>query len=389
MNVFLQKEDVIQIGGAGPAGLAAAITLAKAGCRVLVHEAQGEVGYRFDGDFQGLENWSTQQDVLDQLRELGITTEFPMLPCDRGYAFDAWGERYDLASSKMLFYVVERGPGAGTLDTALLEQARRLGVEVRFNSRLDHLEGSGILAIGPKAADAIAVGYHFETAMEDGFWGIFDDELAPQGYAYLLVMNGRGTVKSCMFSGFKQEHLYVERTVAAFQRLVGLEMVKPQFHGGVGNFRIPARAITGVHPVVGEEAGFQDFLFGFGMRYALVSGVLAARSLLGGKDYDRLWQQELEPPMWSSMVNRVIFNMLGNRGYRWILRRNQTRRWDARHILHWVYQPWPVKRLLLPWARRRYHSQRRDESCDHINCTCVWCRHGTHRNAEPDKACGS
>jgi len=385
----VMQSDPIQIGGAGPAGLAAAITLARAGRRVLVHEAQCVVGHRFDGDFQGLENWSTQQDALDLLRELGITTEFAMLPCSRGYSFDAWGERYDLAGSKPLFYLVERGPGAGTLDTALLEQARGLGVEVRFNSRLDSLEGPGILAAGPKAADAIAVGYHFETAMQDGFWVIYDDELAPQGYAYLLVMNGRGTVKSCMFSGFKQEQMYVERTVAAFQRLAGLEMVNPVPHGGAGNFRIPARAVSGVHPVAGEEAGFQDFLWGFGMRYAILSGVLAARSLLQDKDYDALWRQELEAQMWNSMVNRVFFAMLGNRGYRWLLRRNRTHHWDAHRALHWLYQPWPLKRLLLPWARRRYNSRRKDESCDHVNCSCVWCRHGGHRIAAMEKACGS
>ena len=382
------QTELIQIGGAGPAGLAAAITLARASRRVLVHEVQGEVGHRFDGDFQGLENWSTQQDALDLLREIGITTEFAMVPCSRGYAFDAWGERYEVAGSKTLFYLLERGPGPRTLDTALLEQARGLGVEVRFNSRLDYLEGPGILAAGPKAADAIAVGYHFETTMQDGFWVILDDELAPQGYAYLLVMNGRGTVKSCMFSGFKQEHVYVERTVAAFQRLTGLEMVYPVAHGGVGYFHIPARALTGVHPVVGEEAGFQDFLWGFGMRYAILSGVLAARSLLEGKDYDMLWRRELEPPMWNSMVNRAIFATLGNRGYRWILRKNQAHHWDAPRFLHGLYQPWRIKRLLLPWARLRYHSQRRDESCDHVNCTCVWCRHGDHRNVRGEKACG-
>lgn len=383
------QTEPIQIGGAGPAGLAAAITLAKAGRRVLVHEAQSEVGNRFDGDLQGLENWSTQQDVLDLLREIGITTEFTKLPCSRSYAFDAWGERYDLAGRKTLFYMVERGSGLGTLDTALLEQACDLGVEVRFNSRLNHMEGHGILATGPKAADAIAVGYHFETAMEDGFWVILDDELAPQGYAYLLVMNGRGTVKSCMFSGFKQEQMYVQRTVAAFQRLVGLEMVNPRPHGGAGNFHIPVRAVVGVHPVVGEEAGFQDYLWGFGMRYAILSGVLAARSLLEDKDYDLLWRQEIEPVMMSSMVNRAIFSMLGNRGYRWVLRRNQTQHLDAHRVLHWIYQPGVIKRLLQPWARRRYHSQRRDESCDHINCTCVWCRHGDHRLAGAEKACGS
>ncbi|MDZ4260790.1 MAG: hypothetical protein U1B30_00440, partial [Pseudomonadota bacterium] len=356
---------------------------------VLVHEAQSEVGHRFDGDFQGLENWSTQQDVLDLLREIGITTEFATLPCSRSYAFDAWGERYDLVGSKTLFYMVERGPGPGTFDTALLEQARGLGVEVRFNSRLDNLQGTGILAAGPKAADAIAVGYHFETAMENGFWVILDDELAPQGYAYMLVMNGRGTVKSCMFSGFKQEHLYVQRTVDAFQRLVGLEMVNPRPHGGAGNFHIPARALMGIHPVVGEEAGFQDFLWGFGMRYAILSGVLAARSQLEGNNYDLLWRQEIEPPMESSMVNRAIFGMLGNRGYRWVLRRNQKQHWDAHRVLHWIYQHGSIKRLLLPWARHRYRSQRRDESCDHINCTCVWCRHGDHRLVGAEKTCDS
>ncbi len=225
--------------------------------------------------------------------------------------------------------------------------------------------------------------------MEDGFWVNLDDELAPQGYAYLLVMNGHGTVKSCMFSGFKQEHVYVQRTVAAFQRLVGLEMLNPCPHGGAANFHIPARAVTGAHPVVGEEAGFQDFLWGFGMRYAIVSGVLAARSLLEGKDYDLLWRRELWPPMWSSMVNRVIFAMLGNRGYRWILQKNRVREWDVHRVLHRVYQPWPIKRLLLPWARLRYNSQRRDESCDHVNCTCVWCRHGDHRMAGTGKVCGS
>ena len=149
------QTDLIQIGGAGPAGLAAAITLARAGRRVLVHELQGVVGHRFDGDFQGLENWSTQQDALYLLREMGISTAFTAMPCRRADVFDAWDKRYEVAGSKIIFYLVERGPGPGTLDTALLEQARGLEVEVRFNSRLDHLEGAGILAAGPKAADAI------------------------------------------------------------------------------------------------------------------------------------------------------------------------------------------------------------------------------------------
>lgn len=384
----MNTDEPIQVVGAGPAGLAAAVTLARAGRRVVVHEMRNEVGHRFQGDLQGLENWSTEQDVMDLLRGLGVATDFAALSCTRGYAFDAWGERYELRGSKTLFYMVERGPGPRTVDSALLGQARMLGVNVRFNSRIARLEGPGILAIGPKVADAIAVGYHFETAMENGFWVIYDDNLAPQGYAYLLVMNGRGTVKSCMFSGFKQEQQYVQRTVAAFRRLVGLEMANSRPHGGAGNFHIPASAVSGVHPVAGEQAGFQDTLWGFGMRHAVESGVLAARSLLDGVNYDALWRPALGAQLWNGVVNRAIFGVLGNRGYRWVLKQNRAWHWDAFRVLHGAYQPWPVKRLLLPWAQRRYRTQRHDESCNHENCACVWCRHGGDNHSAREALCG-
>ncbi len=368
----VRDDDVIRIAGAGPAGLAAAIALARAGRRVLVHEAQREVGYRFQGDLQGLENWTMERDVLDEMGEMGLTTAFAHRACREGTAFDAWGQAYPVRSRAPLFYMVERGPGPGSLDTALFEQARALGAEVRFGSRLEELAGPGILAVGPKAADAIAVGYHFDTDMDDGFWTICDEALAPQGYAYLLVMNGRGTVKSCMYTGFKQEALYVQRTVAAFERLAGLKMENARPHGGVGNFHIPVSAWSGRHPVAGEQAGFQDTLWGFGMRLAIHSGVLAARSLMDGGDYEVRWRKELGPWLRTSLVNRALYGLLGNAGYRWALRRQAGR--DAREFLRRLYWPSLAKRLLAPWARWRYRSRRRDTSCDHINCECIWCR---------------
>lgn len=366
--------EAVQIAGAGPAGLAAAITLARAGRKVVVHEAHPTVGYRFGRDLQGLENWTSETDVLDEWHELGLATDFARLSCSRGTAFDARGRAHSITSSSPLFYMVERGPAPWSLDSALLAQAQMSGVEVRFRSRLARLDGPGLLAVGPRAADAIAVGYHFDTTLPEGFWVICDDALAPKGYAYLLVMGRRGTVKSCMFSGFKQEQLHVRRAVEAFRHLVGLEMQNLQPHGGVGNFRLPVTGRSGPHVVAGEQAGFQDALWGFGIRLAVRSGVLAARSLIDGCDYDASWRREIGPLVEASIVDRAIYGLLGNRGYGLLLRCQA--RGDAREFLRRHYGPSRLKRLLVPWARRRYRSARRDASCDHVECSCIWCRCG-------------
>jgi len=375
LESVLRRDDrsPIVVAGAGPAGLAAAIHLAQHGYPVIVHEAKGEVGSRFGGDFQGLENWTTEDDVLEVMRAQGLTTDFEALPCRRGLAYDPRRQQYEIGSREPLFYMVERGPGPHTLDTALLRQAEALGVEIRFNSRLKHLSGEGILATGPKVADAIAVGYHFDTDMEDGFWVICDDNLAPKGYAYLLVMNGRGNVKTCMFEGFSREKDYVERTVETFTDLIGLDMKNPVDHGGSGNFRIPSMATSGKHPQIGEHAGFQDTLWGFGMRLAMTSGILAARSQMKGDSYERLWRQAMMSQMQASVVNRWLFSRLGNRGYGWFLARYSSST-DLRGALRSHYRMSFLKRMLSQLARFHYRSHRLDQGCHQSDCTCIYCR---------------
>ena len=341
----------VEVVGAGPAGLAAAITLARGGRRVVVHEAQLEVGHRFRRDLQGLENWSGNRDVIELFREAGLSTDFDMAPCFEGAAFDAWDHAYPLRASRPFCYLVERGPGTGSMDRALLDQALALGVEVRFGSRVRRLGGHGIFASGPNKADAIAVGYHFKTQLADGFWIVLDQNLAPGGYAYLLAMNGRGTVKSCMFRDFGRQRVYVKRTIERFRRLLGVDFREARFHGGVGNFFLPTTAYRGAHPVIGEEAGFQDAFAGFGMRYAVLSGVLAAGSLMDGTDYDAAWQRDFKRPMETARVNRAIYDRLDNRGYRWMLR---VQNWsgDSMDFLAWLYRSERLRRVLFAFERR-------------------------------------
>ena len=65
-------DEPIQIMGAGLSGLSAAIILAKAGREVHVHDIRNDSGARFDGDFQGIENWTSDNDFMDEMREWGI-----------------------------------------------------------------------------------------------------------------------------------------------------------------------------------------------------------------------------------------------------------------------------------------------------------------------------
>lgn len=341
----------VVVVGAGPSGLAAAITLARAGVNVLVHEGAAEVGHRFHRDHQGLENWTTQEDVLSFIQGLGIATDFSLLPCNDVVTFDAYGNRYDLHTEQPFLYLLERGPGPNTLDSILLKQAVDLGVDIRFNSHLNVFPSSSIIACGPtvkgSTVNAISVGYHFETDMANGFWVICDDRLAPGGYAYALVMNGYGTVKSCMFTDFDRQKECVEQTVNTFQQYIGLRMRNEQHHGGVGYIKLPSTAMDNGRLRIGEAAGFQDALWGFGLRIVIHSGVLAARSLLEKRDFDQLWKQELYPLLETSVLNREIYKRLGNRGYRIFLRHVKTRS-DPRHYLYQHYHPSAYKSLLRP-----------------------------------------
>lgn len=365
--------------GAGPAGLAAAITFAAGGQSVRVLERHTSVGHRFHGDMQGLENWSDERDVLERIRSLGIGTSFAYRGFDEVTFYDSRLRGVTARTSRPLFYLVRRGPGADTLDGALLRQARDAGVDVRFGQAARSAGPGTVVATGPRTAHAIAAGFVFETELPDQAHAIVRPGLAPGGYGYLLVWDGRATVATCMFRDLKGWRSARDATVAAFGRLVpGLRLHDPRPFGGYGAVFAPTR-YTDAHDrlYAGEAAGLQDAEWGFGMLTALQSGVLAARCRLGGTSYAAEAHAQFDRRRAAGLANRAVFDTLP----RWVddaVLRLDGGRADlaSRMRRHWA--PSHVKSGLAPRVVRRYSrsAELPGHDCSDASCLCLLCACG-------------
>lgn len=346
----------IRIAGAGPAGLSAALTVTAAGRKAAVYEQRADVGVRFHGDYQGLENWSTEQDVLEELASIGIEPVFEHAPVRELVLFDPWGRMAVCRSARPLFYLVRRGRAPGTLDDGLRRQALARGVALHFDHRATAGQAD-IIAGGPQRPNVIAVGYLFDTDMTDGVYAAVSDRLAPKGYVYLLVHGGRGTLAACLFDRFAGRNDCLERSVEFFKRQVGLRMRNVRRFGGVGEVGGP---VTRGALCAGEYAGFQDTLFGFGIRYAVISGHLAARAAVDGRvnDFERMWAHRLGPQLRTAVVNRFLYRCGGHPGYAWLVWRVCRAR-DPRRWLRGFYGPSVAKSVCLPLAGPASQAYRR------------------------------
>jgi flavin-dependent dehydrogenase len=348
--------EPIDIVGAGPSGLTAAIVLARHGYQVRVFEMAADVGHRLKGDFQGLENWSAEKDIAGQLADFGLEINFLCEPFHGGTILAPGLPPAEIRSDRPIFYLVKRGAFPGSLDVGLKQQALAAGAELIFNRRFDTGGNRGIIGTGPHCVDILAAGMTFTTAMSDRAVVVFDDDIAPKGYAYLLVHRGSGTLATVIYRDFNREKECFAATERLFRSMTGMDIREPQQFVSYGNFFIRNSQVHGNSLFVGESAGFQDGLWGFGLRYAVMSGYLAARSIITGDDYDDLWKKHLGPMLETSMVNRFLLEKWGHAGYRYLTRK--LSRGNPCDYLRRHYNRSFCKGLLLPLARVEFFRRR-------------------------------
>ncbi len=359
----------IRIAGAGPSGLAAAIALAKGGRAVEVHEARGDVGTRFIGDLQIIESASESEPIPTFLDRIGIGRNFYFRPGDWATFYDHRRIARVIRSGEPYGWFIRRGAEDGTLDRGLLAQARAAGATVIFNSRLS-FDDADIVATGPAAPDGLAREMTWRTDEPERIDVFFNHKLSPGGYFYLFILDGLATFGCAIVADFKRIDEYFDHSFAEAQRIHRFNIPQQTRTGySYMNFHLKQRATDGRARFVGEAAGFQDYLFGLGIRYALTSGNLAARSILEGRDFDALWRSELGKKQETSVVNRFLYETGGNLGLSMFVRHASQARDFRGYLSSWHQARW-WKSMLAPMVCRvwKHHGSCLHKPGEH------WCR---------------
>ncbi len=299
----------IIIKGGGISGLTSAINLAKNGFDVEIHERKKFCG-KISGDFQYLENWTTRKNVLEYLKKRNIKPNFFYKPCHEMEFYFPSSRIIKFKTKKPFMYVVRRGEKEDSIDQSLKKQAESNGVKIIFNSILKN-EEADIIAIGIKKPMAMAHGITFKTNISDRINVLLNNRFSPNGYSYFSVHDKHAVLTCSKTYLDRDQQPHLKETIKQFQNILDFDIVSPKEFSGVASFDINLKtAIIDDKLYVGEAAGFQDALAGFGMRYAIESGFLAAKSIIENKNYDKLWKKSFSKLLDTSLKNRKMFQKL-------------------------------------------------------------------------------
>lgn len=340
----------VQISGAGPAGLSSGINLAKAGYEVDIFEKSSEVGSKFHGDFQGLENWPDNEDVLELFKKMNIDINFKYNPFKELKIVNK-SKIWDFKCKRPAFYLVKRGSKEKTLDQALKSQAMDSGVNIYFKETIPENE-SDIVATGPIKSEicAAAKGITFKTSTPNLAVGLVNNSAAINGYSYLLIADGQGCMATVLFHDFKNANSYFEKTKRIFNNKFNLDLKEVRYMGGIGSFSTRNIFRKGKTLYVGEAAGIQDFLWGFGIKSAVMSGYLAARSIINGENYEKSAESYFKGKTRASLVNRYLWERFSFLDYSFIVNRIHGAD-DSLKFLNYFYNANFIHKMIYPFAR--------------------------------------
>lgn len=301
----------IHIAGGGIAGLSAALGLSQYGIPSVVFEKRKRVGGSRHDDFEGLENWIFSINH-DAFQYLGLNlSSLQSFPVSEFLVHCPPNDPIKISSPEPFFSIVSRGAHSHSIDQWLYKACMNKRVEIKLGETCS-LEKADIIATGCRKAAAYIQGGSFSTNLPDQVHLLLGSNFAPKGYAYLIIRNGKGTLAAAYKKPRSGAKNYVEETIAYFQR-AGITIKLEDAFASRGSFKIPVRNPFSQQISVGEAGGYQDCLFGFGMKVGMMSGWMAASYLAGNNQHAFELNTMLRKKLRLSYINRVLYERLNDR----------------------------------------------------------------------------
>jgi menaquinone-9 beta-reductase len=373
--------------GAGPAGAAAAMTAARAGLTVAVHDKARFPRDKICGD--GLTTGA-----LRLLEELGLDPRFlpGWAPVHETVIVSPRGRHVALPHPRdgLFAGVVPRQD----LDVALVELARDAGAVVHEGSGLVQLDADDAGAVarfddgavvrapwvlaadgtysmvrrlldpsaGPAKGDMHAFRQYVEGWPDDRLWVLFEPDLLP-GYAWVFpVGGGRANVG---FGVHRSDGVRTRYLAQLWDDLLARPSMRAVLRDAqpVGRrqaWPIPASLgplAEGRVLFVGDAASATDPLTGEGIAQALWTGMAAVRAVQGGGSGEAVrarYAADVEADLAVDLrFARQLLGLLGHRrGCEWALRAADLNPWTRTRFARWMFEDYPRALLKTP---RRWH----------------------------------
>jgi flavin-dependent dehydrogenase len=306
-----------KILGAGPAGLSAAIKLAQNGRKVEVFEDTLTIGGHTGANVQAIRTYAEDKNILDRFKEEGLEIK-KLNPIFKIKKYSP-SNRFDLlySTEHPIFCSFKRGISRDSLENQLALQAEKEGVDIVLG-RKARVADVNIIAGGSKF-DAVGIGYgavfsgaNFDLDTISFFFG---NKQISQGYGYIIPYDKDNLTVAitCFdksnFDKVKQNfEEFVKTNEIVSEAISGATRVND--FSGSGHFNVPKSAFHKYKYFIGGAAGFVDPARGFGVKYAILSGLLAAKSIISDLNYDDLWKKEFESELIEGYGRRLLLDSL-------------------------------------------------------------------------------
>ncbi len=283
---------VFRIAGAGLTGLMAAITAGRLGESVEVFDPKTRHLPSSGPHSEGVRNYMAR-DALEELRAYG----FDLDPFTTITTTIRKSPGFENALTGPAYYMFLRGREPESVDQQLHSRALDLGVQFHFGETAS--SDVNVIATGPPRAGTNLIGAGF-TFSADGanldrrtVYALLDNRAAPGGY--LVISPG---IEFHSIYSVSWGELDYERLSDRFEEAIRALWIREILGSSTRLDKIFGRAFYAEDPVTtavqggrfyaGEAGGFQDAVAGFGFRYAVITGALAARAAVERLEYPAL-----------------------------------------------------------------------------------------------------